>query len=81
MYVRCRQVLPGLRPLLEVMGEIAARRRKTLSQVAINWCMCQVRPLCHVGLRQFHTSTAATSTPLPALAELSGCDSAPSPLT
>lgn len=36
-----RQVLPGLQPLLEVMGEIAARRRKTLSQVAINWCMCQ----------------------------------------
>lgn len=38
-----RQVLPGLEPLLRVMGEIAARRRKTLSQVAINWCMCQVR--------------------------------------
>ncbi|EFN55619.1 hypothetical protein CHLNCDRAFT_23295 [Chlorella variabilis] len=34
-------VLPGLQPLLEVMGEVAARRRKTLSQVAINWCMCQ----------------------------------------
>ena len=46
-----RQVLPGLAPLLEVMGEVAARRRKTLSQVAINWCICQVgvglvRKLC-----------------------------------
>ncbi|PSC73909.1 pyridoxal chloroplastic [Micractinium conductrix] len=36
-----KQVLPGLQPLLQVMGEIAARRRKTMSQVAINWCMCQ----------------------------------------
>ncbi|KAL4421934.1 hypothetical protein ABPG77_007876 [Micractinium sp. CCAP 211/92] len=36
-----RQVLPGLQPLLQVMGEIAARRKKTLSQVVINWCICQ----------------------------------------
>ena len=39
---RCRQVLPGLAPLLDLMGQIAKRRGKTLSQVAINWAICQV---------------------------------------
>lgn len=38
-----RQVLPGLAPLLDLMGQIAQRRGKTLSQVAINWAICQVR--------------------------------------
>lgn len=38
-----RQVLPGLEPLLDLMGQIARRRGKTLSQVAINWAICQVR--------------------------------------
>lgn len=37
-----RQVLPGLEPLLDLMGQIAQRRGKTLSQVAINWAICQV---------------------------------------
>ncbi|KAI7838722.1 hypothetical protein COHA_007518 [Chlorella ohadii] len=36
-----RQVLPGLAPLLDLMGQIAKRRGKTLSQVAINWAICQ----------------------------------------
>lgn len=36
-----KQVLPGLQPLLQVMGEVAARRKKTMSQVAVNWCICQ----------------------------------------
>ena len=43
---RCRQVLPGLAPLLDLMGQIAQRRGKTLSQVAINWAICQVRMQC-----------------------------------
>lgn len=46
--MHCRQVLPGLEPLLDLMGQIARRRGKTLSQVAINWAICQVRSL--VGL-------------------------------
>ncbi|KAL3570505.1 hypothetical protein D5086_027754 [Populus alba] len=36
-----RQILPGLEPLLNSLGEIAQRRGKTLSQVAINWCICK----------------------------------------
>ena len=35
-----RQILPGLEPLLNSLSEIAQRRRKTLPQVAINWCIC-----------------------------------------
>lgn len=34
-----KQILPGLRPLTEVLGEIAKARKKTPSQIAINWCM------------------------------------------
>lgn len=34
-----RQLLPGIRPLLACLGEIAAARNKTISQVAINWCI------------------------------------------
>lgn len=34
-----RQILPGLEPLLDSLKEIAQRRRKTISQVAINWCI------------------------------------------
>lgn len=37
-----RRVLPGLAPLLDLMRQIAAARNKTLSQVAVNWCICQV---------------------------------------
>ncbi|MQM09755.1 hypothetical protein Taro_042633 [Colocasia esculenta] len=36
-----RQILPGLYPLLRSLREIAKRRRKTISQVAINWCICK----------------------------------------
>ncbi|KAL5723930.1 pyridoxine 4-dehydrogenase [Ranunculus cassubicifolius] len=36
-----RQILPGLQPLLSSLDEIARRRNKTVSQVAINWCMCK----------------------------------------
>lgn len=35
-----RQILPGLEPLLSSLREIAQRRRKTVPQVAINWCIC-----------------------------------------
>jgi pyridoxine 4-dehydrogenase len=34
-----RQLLPGIRPLLACLGEIAVARNKTISQVAINWCI------------------------------------------
>ncbi|KAK9724857.1 hypothetical protein RND81_05G103300 [Saponaria officinalis] len=34
-----RQILPGLEPLLRCMREIATKRQKTMSQVAINWCI------------------------------------------
>lgn len=36
-----RQLLPGVRPLLECLQEIASLRNKTMSQVAINWCICK----------------------------------------
>ncbi|KAL5567695.1 hypothetical protein UlMin_024270 [Ulmus minor] len=36
-----RQILPGLAPLLGSIREIAQRRRKTIPQVAINWCICK----------------------------------------
>lgn len=36
-----RQLLPGIRPILSCLQEIAASRNKTISQVAINWCICK----------------------------------------
>jgi pyridoxine 4-dehydrogenase len=36
-----KQVLPGLDPLLNTMRDIAEKRGKTISQVAINWCICK----------------------------------------
>lgn len=36
-----RQILPGLDPLLSSLKGIAVRRGKTMSQVAINWCICK----------------------------------------
>ncbi|WP_349262841.1 aldo/keto reductase [Allocoleopsis sp.] len=36
-----RQLLPGIRPLLDCLGAIAQSRNKTISQVAINWCICK----------------------------------------
>lgn len=34
-----RQLLPGISPLLSCLGEIAQSRNKTISQVALNWCI------------------------------------------
>jgi pyridoxine 4-dehydrogenase len=36
-----RQLIPGIRPLLGCLQEIASSRSKTMSQVAINWCICK----------------------------------------
>ncbi|OAY74214.1 Pyridoxal reductase, chloroplastic [Ananas comosus] len=36
-----RQILPGLDPLLNTLQDIAQRRGKTMSQIAINWCICK----------------------------------------
>jgi pyridoxine 4-dehydrogenase len=36
-----RQLLPGIRPLLACLREIVQSRNKTMSQVAINWCICK----------------------------------------
>ncbi|MBD2451559.1 aldo/keto reductase [Nostoc sp. FACHB-152] len=36
-----RQLLPGARSLLLSLKEIAQAKNKTMSQVAINWCICK----------------------------------------
>ena len=36
-----RQLLPGMKPLLETLGAISTHRSKTPAQVAINWCICK----------------------------------------
>jgi pyridoxine 4-dehydrogenase len=36
-----RQILPGMRSLLGCLREVAQSRNKTMSQVAINWCICK----------------------------------------
>ncbi|MEH2253202.1 aldo/keto reductase [Nostoc sp.] len=36
-----RQILPGMRSLLVCLREVAQSRNKTMSQVAINWCICK----------------------------------------
>jgi pyridoxine 4-dehydrogenase len=36
-----RQLLPGVRSLLSSLQEMAQLRNKTMSQVAINWCICK----------------------------------------
>jgi pyridoxine 4-dehydrogenase len=36
-----RQLLPGITPLLQCLREVAKSRNKTISQVAINWCICK----------------------------------------
>lgn len=36
-----RQLLPGVRSLLGCLREVAQSRNKTLSQIAINWCICK----------------------------------------
>lgn len=37
----CRQILPGMRSLLACLREVAQSRNKTISQIAINWCICK----------------------------------------
>ena len=61
----CRQVLPGLAPLLDLMGQIARRRGKSLSQVAVNWCICQVGalPRVRVAAAAMHGLHARPATP------------------
>lgn len=36
-----RQLLPGVKPILETVEAIAILRNKTMAQVALNWCMCK----------------------------------------
>ena len=36
-----RQLLPGVRLLLQCLREVAESRNKTMSQVALNWCICK----------------------------------------
>lgn len=36
-----RQLAPGLAPLLDTLREVSRARGKSVSQVAINWVMCQ----------------------------------------
>lgn len=36
-----RQILPGLERLIQLLEVIAQRRGKSVSQVAINWCICK----------------------------------------
>ncbi|MBL1200118.1 MAG: aldo/keto reductase [Nostoc sp. GBBB01] len=36
-----RQILPGVRSLLACLQEVAQSRNKTMSQIAINWCICK----------------------------------------
>ncbi len=36
-----RWLLPGARPVLECLRQIAESRHKTMAQVALNWCICK----------------------------------------
>lgn len=36
-----RQLLPGIRPVLNVLQAIAHSKNKTPAQVALNWCICK----------------------------------------
>lgn len=36
-----RQLLPGVRSLLACLRDVAESRNKTMSQIAINWCICK----------------------------------------
>ncbi|MEL7035345.1 MAG: aldo/keto reductase [Cyanobacteria bacterium J06592_8] len=36
-----RQILPGVQPILSCLKAIGDSRNKTMSQVAINWCICK----------------------------------------
>lgn len=34
-------ILPGVKPLLDTLKAVAAERKKTMAQTAINWCICK----------------------------------------
>lgn len=36
-----KNLLPGIKPVLDCLKEIASLRNKSMSQVAINWCICK----------------------------------------
>lgn len=36
-----RYLLPGIKPVLNTLETIANNRNKTLSQIALNWCLCK----------------------------------------
>lgn len=36
-----RYLLPGIKPVLNTLETIANTRNKTLSQIALNWCLCK----------------------------------------
>ena len=57
-----KEILPGLQPLLGSLREIAAARGKSVSQVAINWCMCKGAVVI-VGIK--NAAQAATPNPNP----------------
>jgi len=48
-----REYLPSLQPLLGELRAIATARRKTVPQVALNWCQCK-GALVLVGMRSIH---------------------------
>jgi pyridoxine 4-dehydrogenase len=36
-----RQILPGVKPVLDTLEAIAIFRDKTMPQIALNWCICK----------------------------------------
>lgn len=36
-----RRLLPGIKPLLGCLAELAIARHKTQAQIALNWCICK----------------------------------------
>ena len=36
-----RQLLPRIQPVLDTLGAIALFREKTMTQIALNWCICK----------------------------------------
>jgi pyridoxine 4-dehydrogenase len=36
-----RQLIPQIKPLMQLMSAIAQEKGKTIAQIAINWCICQ----------------------------------------
>ena len=71
------QILPGVKPLLECLKEVAKQKEKTMAQVAINWCICKgAIPIPGAkSLRQAQQNTGAIGWRLNE-AEVSALDSA-----